>query len=35
MHNMNGDSSDLLSIVTDGSPCVFISGEQEKLEIIT
>lgn len=46
MHNFNGDGGlgggsggmdnmDFGSFAADGSPCVFISGEQEKLGIIT
>jgi len=32
---MHEDSSDMSSFAPDGSPCVYISGEQDRLGVIT
>lgn len=34
-NNVNEDFADLSSFAQDGTPCIYISGEQEKLGIIT
>lgn len=34
-NNIHEDASDMSSFAADGSPCVYISGEQDRLGIIT
>ena len=34
-NNMHEDSSDMSTFAPDGSPCVYISGEQDRLGVIT
>lgn len=35
LNNMHEDSSDMSTFAPDGSPCVYISGEQDRLGVIT
>ena len=35
LNNMHEDSSDMSTFASDGSPCIYISGEQDRLGIIT
>ena len=34
-NNMNEDTTDMSSFAADGTPCVYISGENERLGIMT